>query len=340
MPFPGRSLLGHRRWWIALATSAAAICFASTCSWADDPAKTDKKSEKKIASPKDEEPAKPEEVELLTGDSLRLAVTYYRGSKGKETVPIVLLHMWKQSRADYKDLAVYLQSQGYAVIVPDLRGHGQSVRFKGGRKDDDLKASSMPMRQFGNMVTEDMKAIKDFLWDENNAGHLNLDKLCVVGAEMGASVALEFAGFDAGGYDNEMVSYGPLKLGEFVKALVLISPEWSFKGLSLRQVAPIRRVQSDVAILILVGAQDVRALKSAKRVDDVFERHHPEPSGTDKIDKKTLFFIRLDTSLQGTKLLDPKLNVQEIISDFVYRRLVNSEESHDWIWKERKRPHE
>ena len=84
----------------------------------------------------------------------------------------------------------------------------------------------------------------------------------------------------------------------------------------------------------------MRALKSAKRVDDVFERHHPEPSGTDKIDKKTLFFIRLDTSLQGTKLLDPKLNVQEIISDFVYRRLVNSEESHDWIWKERKRPHE
>lgn len=308
-------------------------------SWAADPAKADKKSERKIAK-KEEGPAKPEEVELVTNDRLRLALTYYPGDQGKETVPIVLLHMWKQSRADYKDLAVYLQSQGYAVVVPDLRGHGQSTHFKGARRDSELRAATMPMRQFGAMVTQDMKAVKDFLWEENDAGRLNLDKLCVVGAEMGASVALEFAGFDAVGYDYGRLYYGPLKLGGFVKALVLISPEWTFKGLSLRQVASIRRVQRDLAVLILVGKKDTRALKNAKRVNDFFERYHPEPGGNDRIDRKTLFFIRLDTSLQGTKLLDPKLEVPAIISAFVARRLVNSEEAHDWVWKNRKRPHE
>ena len=32
------------------------------------------------------------------------------------------------------------------------------------------------------MVTQDMRAVKDFLWQKNNAGELNIDKLCVVGA--------------------------------------------------------------------------------------------------------------------------------------------------------------
>ena len=41
------------------------------------------------------------------------------------------------------------------------------------------------------MVREDMRAVKDFLWERNNAGQLNIDKLCIVGADMGASVALD-----------------------------------------------------------------------------------------------------------------------------------------------------
>ena len=37
-------------------------------------------------------------------------------------------------------------------------------------------------------------------------------------------MALGFAAFDAVGYDQGQVSVGPLKLGRFVKAAVLISP--------------------------------------------------------------------------------------------------------------------
>ncbi len=135
-----------------------------------------------------------------------MRVTYYPGLKGRETVPIVLLHGWKQSRSEYKALALALQKLGYAAIVPDLRGHGESTRVKGGRKDEPLDAAKMPPSQFGLMVTQDMMAVKKFLWRTNNAGELNIDKLCVVGAEMGASVALNFAKADAMDQDNNEVS--------------------------------------------------------------------------------------------------------------------------------------
>ena len=128
------------------------------------------------------------------------------------------------------------------------------------------------------------------------------------------------------------------KLGRFVKALVLISPEWSFRGLPIQAAATYPEVQSDIAMLILVGKQDPKALEEAKRIYGLFKTYHPEPAGDNKIDKKTLFFGKLDTKLQGTKLLDPKFNVQAIIADFIYRRLVKSEESREWTWQEQKFP--
>ena len=283
---------------------------------------------------------KEENLTLTTGDGLQLAITYYPSLKGKQAIPIVLLHGYKQSRNEYTGMAKTLQKQGYAVVAPDLRGHGESTRISGARKDEKLDAKTMPPAQFSRMVTEDMKAVKDFLWERNNAGELNIDKLCVVGADMGASVALDFALFDAVGYQYRTVYYGPLKLGRFVKALVLISPEWSFRGLPLRQATANAAVQSDIAMLILAGKRDSKAMSEAKRIHDVFERFHPTPTGDNKLDKQTLFLGGLDTSLQGTKLLDPRFNVTGLVADFLNRRLTKSPESREWNWKERKFPHE
>jgi len=107
------------------------FCVPSTRSLAADNAKVEKKGETTSSKKKDDKKLPHRKIlNFLTDDGLRLTLTYYPGTKGKETVPIVLLHMWKQSRVDYKDLALFLQSKGHAVIVPDLRGHGQSTRSK------------------------------------------------------------------------------------------------------------------------------------------------------------------------------------------------------------------
>jgi pimeloyl-ACP methyl ester carboxylesterase len=305
--------------------------------WAED---------KKPAADKDAELPKGEEMTLTTDDGLQLALTYYPGTKGKESIPVVLLHAFKGNRTNFtKEFAQFLQNQGCAVVVPDLRGHGGSTRFKNARKDEKpLDANKMPPGQFSLMAVQDMKAVKEFLWDKNNCGDLNLDKLCVVGAEMGASVALDFARFDAVGYDLGSTAYGPLKLGGFVKALVLISPEQlSFKGIPASRALQNPAVRSDISILIIVGKEEVKSLDEANRIYKMFEPGHPKPEREKEEERQTLFWDPLDTNLQGANLLDKKgkdLNVDKDIADFIDLRLKKSDPSKTWVWKERKLPHQ
>ena len=75
----------------------------------------------------------PQNVTLrATVDGVPLAATFYptplEKEAAKEAVPVILLHQFKGSRADYNGLALALQKAGCAVLVPDLRGHGHSTR--------------------------------------------------------------------------------------------------------------------------------------------------------------------------------------------------------------------
>jgi dienelactone hydrolase len=294
-------------------------------------AKKDVKSEKEK-----EKPAPPEDLNLTTSDGVRLAMTYYPSSRGRESVPVLLLHMSKGSRTDYKYLAADLQQQGFAVIVPDLRGHGDSTLQKLGGSEYTLNAAKLPVEQYKFMVEKDLYAVKEFLWEKNNAKEFNLNKLCVIGAEMGASVAINFTAFDAVGYgdSDRGPSYGRLQLGRFVQALVLLSPEVSFKGLPL---APLPGdLRKTLPVLILVGKEDPKSLNEAERVSKIFKRIDPK-----KEEDTTYFFRTLDTKLQGTKLLEPKtLNTNRIILQFLDLRLVQADEVKNWTWKTLKKPYE
>jgi hypothetical protein len=223
--------------------------------------------------------------------------------------------------------------------VPDLRGHGDSTKQKLGGTEYTLSAAKLPVDQYRFMVEKDMYAVKEFLWEKNNAKELNLNKLCVIGAEMGASVALNFTSLDATGYmklgdSDRGPFYGPLQLGLFVKALVLLSPEVTFKGLPL---APFSEdIRKNIPVLILVGKEDPKSLDEAERVAKIFKRAEPK-----KAEDTTYFFRTLDTKLQGTKLLEPKtLNTDRMISQFLDLRLVQADDAKNWTWKTLKKPHE
>ena len=305
---------------------------------------------KKTGGSKDKLP-KPEPLVLLTNDGVRLATKYYPGTKRKETVPIILLHMHKGSGSDYAELAASLQKSGHAVLVPDLRGHGGSTERRGAQAT--LSAEKMSRADFVRMVTGDMEALKDFLRQENNDGKLNIEKLCVVGAEMGASVALTWTQLD---WSRPPV--GVYKLGQDVKALVLISPEWSTPGLPLKPVLtksnarfPLTDpllinaakkgmisfknpraldMRSEVSVMIVAGKRNSRALRDARRLHTMLERYHPEPSKEDREKSKEdrekeldLYYGWFDTSVQGTKMLGQRLGLEDYIFGFIRRRLVD-----------------
>lgn len=281
----------------------------------------------------------PEQVTLTTSDQLSLKATYYAGvdaaRRGKEIVPIILLHGHKGNRNELADLALYLQGLmsadgqpiGHAVIVPDLRGHGESIYLES--RDRPLEVERLRPEDFRNMVRYDLEAVKKFLMSKNNAGELNIEKLCVVGADMGAVVGATWAAADW----SWPVLAGQ-KQGRDVKALVLLSPQRDFKGMSIYEAVDHPALRKDLSILISVGDGNARALADARSIYSRLEKFHPEPPAAEAAERKSLFFDPRPTSLEGTKMLGERLGVEENLSQFITLRLVNK----PFPWRDRSGP--
>ena len=279
------------------------------------------------------------DIQLDTKDGVLLHVEYRRptlkkDANLKEVVPVVLLHMSKGSGADWQPLAEALQRAGHAVIVPDLRGHGKSTEVKRGGRILAIDQATMRPGDFAAMVTLDMERIKKFIIEENNAGQLNLRKLCLVGAEMGAAVAINWAALD---WSWPPLATGPQ--GQDVKGLVLITPVWSHKGMTIVDASNHPAVQGSIATAIIVGGKNPASLREAQRINGILERNHEDYSKAPlqvRQEKQTLFFRPLATSLQGTKMLGEKsLGVERLIlNDFIHWRLVKQ----DIPWALRQRP--
>jgi pimeloyl-ACP methyl ester carboxylesterase len=185
-----------------------------------------------------------EPMTVMTADGVQLRGTYLaggarKGSKqAKQTTPVILLHDYKSSRAIFAGLAQQLVAPGdtnverpyFAALIVDLRAHGESTKQltqEGGVVD--LDPAKLSKEGLQAMATLDMEAVRNFLVDKNDDGELNLNKLCIVGSGMGASVAVNWAAHD---WAAPPLAVG--KQGQDVKGLVLISPRWTFNGLSRR----------------------------------------------------------------------------------------------------------
>jgi len=138
--------------------------------------------------------------------------------------------------------------------------------------------------------------------------------------------------------------------------MVLISPDYSFPGLNTKLALQCPDVQKNIPLMILVGGLTkdaegnvdraaVKANDDARRLNELFAKYHPEPEAETEAEKrmfKTLWFGHLDTTLQGTKLLDAPLKhpVAPLIRQFLEYRLVKNPEAKKFVWKERKLPYQ
>ena len=267
----------------------------------------------------DDEQTGPEEVTLETKDKVQLVCTYFAPGKppksaereedsntevdpeedsidGKQVIPYIILHDWKSSRQDTTALAEFLSSQGNAVIIPDLRGHGDSIRVAG--YDKEIDAADFKAAEIA-AVMGDIERCKRFLIKKNNAGELNIDMLAVIA--IGKTVPLATA------WVVQDWSYAPynskrIKQGQDVKALIMISPEKKLGSFALNRVisAPIFSGSAALPTIVAWGTENSQA-KEVLSIYNRLEKRRPgakDQSGA----TKTLYKAALGNSLDGVKI--------------------------------------
>lgn len=69
----------------------------------------------------------PVDLVITASDGAKLAASFYAPASAAPVPGVLLLHMLGGHRTDWDRLAKDLQARGYAVLAPDLRGHGDSA---------------------------------------------------------------------------------------------------------------------------------------------------------------------------------------------------------------------
>ena len=252
----------------------------------------------------------PEEVTLETKDKVQLVCTYFAPNKpsnpskpadekeesdteedsidGKRVIPYIILHDWERSRKDTTALATFLSAQGNAVIIPDLRGHGDSTRVAG--YDKEVAAADFKTSEIAAVI-EDIETCKKFLVKKNNAGEVNIDMLAVIAIGKTAPLATAWVVQD---WSFAPYSKG-IKQGQDVKALIMISPAKKLGSFAMNRVtsAPIFSGSSALPTIVAWGTET----KQAKEVQSIYNRLEKK-----RPDTKTLYKAPLRNSLDGTQI--------------------------------------
>lgn len=269
-----------------------------------------------------EGPPKVVKFKRTSRDGLQLHGDYYAGMRGENSVPVVILHDIGESRDDYVPLALYLQSKGHAVVLPDMRGHGDSTKFKGrnGKTGRTIGSKDINQKQVLAMSAYDMAAIRSFLVKKHEKKQLNIGRLCLIGTGVGSWVAMNYTVID---WNWEDLAFK--RQGKEVQALVLISPVFTYKGLKVNDLLK-KRVfrQGHLSLLLMVGRDDKRAFKQVGNIHKKLARDYPEPKESKVATDKKLFFVKRATALQGQQLINTEdFKCDKAIAGFIKARIVN-----------------
>ncbi len=176
-----------------------------------------------------EDPLAPRPVPLTTRDGAKLQSYYFPTDRGKESVPVLLIHEWKGQAGAFLPLIQALTVAGHPVLAIEYRGHGNSRQYvDASGKEQEYNPARMSKNDIEAIIKFDLEEAKQFLKAENNAGRVNLNALVVVGVGEGAIL---------GGLwsmrDWAFRSVGRLKQGQDVKGLIYISPERNLQGVPI-----------------------------------------------------------------------------------------------------------
>ena len=277
-------------------------------------------------------------VEVLT-DKVLMAYSWFPAGStkttpgaaainGKDAAAFLLLHDWNSQRSDMFPLAKHLQSAGYAVLVPDLRGHGESTRVTG--SDQTLDYEKFKPAQVASAIN-DIEQCRRILLTKNDAEEVNIDLLNVVAVGDSAHLALEWAITDW-----SWKPIGGKKQGQYVKSLTLVSPTEKFKRSSLTKLAraPVISGANGAAIPMFViwGGQDANAAEDGQDFYDLLSKKSPPSSASDPAAvwrEQDLFQAVPNVPMSGNQLIAAP-PIQNSIANFAAQKVLTARERFPW----------
>ncbi|MFN0198059.1 MAG: alpha/beta hydrolase [Planctomycetaceae bacterium] len=257
---------------------------------------------------------------LTTEDEWPIHITYYSPGGGDDTPVLVLLHMKGSNRQVYHEgLAEKLQLSGYAVITVDLRKHGESKSRGGALEGDDgapTEGTDLKPLDYKLMATNDMEAVKKFIFSEHQNHNLNMSKMGIVAAEMSAPIAINYTALDwlKEPYDDAPSVDASTRRGQDIKALALLSPSASVPGLQTGK--PLNQVRDPflgISFMIGVGSGDPLDRGDAKTM-------YQKLSSIAK-NKDRMYLETYKYKMRGTDLLGKNILVEDHITAFFDRHL-------------------
>ena len=259
--------------------------------------------------------------DLETSDGVTLATWLYEPPEDAKTLAtVILVHDFEGSHETVEPLAVALRDAGCTVAVPDLRGHGASKnRTQPGGRDDTLDIRQMRKPDLeliaagaGGRLREqsavrgDLETVHALLLERGDIDASGDSPLAVVGYGAGATLAALWTAAD---WAWPPLASGPQ--GQHVQALVLVSPSWTAKGVSLQPALGTDAVKQEIPVMVLAGTHD----RDAIRLFDQLKRQRPKAwfdqragaeftkaKDVEKPGEATLFLMQLDTPLTADKL--------------------------------------
>lgn len=178
-----------------------------------------------------------EKVKLLTSDGIEIIGDFYQ-TKNKNDTAIIMLHMMPTDRSSWKNFAMKLQKDGFQSLAIDLRGHGESIN----QNNKTLNYQKFSDAEHQDSILDIEAAAKFFL-----RKGLKLNQILLIGASIGANLALEFQ------------AENPL-----IKGVILLSPGLNYRGIETEPL--IKRFRENQAVFIVVSEEDTYSADSARRL--------------------------------------------------------------------------
>ncbi len=217
---------------------------------------------------------------LKTIDNKKIAANLYKVENPKGR--LILAHSMPETKESWDEFAKKMQEFGYESLAIDLRGHGQSESGPAG-----YKKFSDEEHQAG---IHDLEAA----WDYLRSSGANPKKTVLIGASIGANLALEF------------IAKNP----DFKKA-VFLSPGFDYRGIKTEPL--VLKLQKDQSAVFATSKDD------GNNAAEVLRLYEKSPKEMNK------HIIIYDHGGHGTAMLKAKneLDLTEAIKKFLENGTIN-----------------